>query len=411
MKKLSLTFTKDNLFDMQFKNLNNNINICGLHSFRIDAEDNQASKMIIVVSKNTIEIANCSTLFVNKVAQIIFFTQLIPNENYQIDCKVIGNKGNILHHRNINVLVYNTNNTINNEVTKYLKNNGFPVLKAGRANMQYLEAQNNENLTAWFNQKKSASFLNIKNSATPQHQTLLNQFVNNGYAVIENLLSEDELREANANLEEAAENGFGGYTKGSSQKLYNLHLKYPIFSHFLRHPKIYEVLRFFFQSEPLACQSLTFVCGSQQIAHQDSSFLTAFPQGYMCGVWIALEDIQANSGELFYHKKSHLAERYITPVPVGDDQYKVGERIGNFKEAHNEAMEKAMEQYPEREFFRAKAGDALIWHEVLLHGGAKRMDEFTTRKSVVFHYYADGAIAMFDDRGVVPRLNNRYGLA
>jgi len=395
---------------MKFYNLGNNINICGLHSFRIDIEEEKATNMEISIKNDSQEIANCVSPFFSGTSQIIFFTQLIPDGKYTINCEVFDEGGTMLHQRSPEMLVYNTDNDLNEKVTNLLKDNNVPILKAGRASMRYLDKLNTQNLTAWFNKPGSDEFIQIQNNATPFQQDVLTQFTNNGYAIIKNLLNEEELKEANINLDEAAANGFSGYVKGSSQKLYNLHQKYPIFAKFLRHPKVYDILRFLFQSEPLACQSLTFVCGSQQSAHLDSSFLTPFPQGYMCGVWIALEDIQPNSGELFYHKKSHLAERYTCPIGHGEEQYKVGQRFDNFEHEHNAVVNANKNQYPEKEFFRAKAGDTLIWHEKLLHGGAPRVDKFTTRKSVVFHYFADGAIAIFDDRGVVPKLNNRYGL-
>jgi ectoine hydroxylase-related dioxygenase (phytanoyl-CoA dioxygenase family) len=39
--------------------------------------------------------------------------------------------------------------------------------------------------------------------------------------------------------------------------------------------------------------------------HQDTIHLSNFPSGQMCGVWIALEDIRAGSGELAYYRGSH----------------------------------------------------------------------------------------------------------
>lgn len=46
----------------------------------------------------------------------------------------------------------------------------------------------------------------------------------------------------------------------------------------------------------------------------------------------------------------------------------------------------------EKSIFTAKAGDLLIWHANLFHGGEKHLNKNKTRKSVVFHYYAENSI-------------------
>jgi len=50
--------------------------------------------------------------------------------------------------------------------------------------------------------------------------------------------------------------------------------------------------------------------------------------------------------------------------------------------------------------YMAKAGDILIWHENLIHGGSVRKDLSVTRKSIVSHYFADGSVAYYDSTGV-----------
>ena len=68
---------------------------------------------------------------------------------------------------------------------------------------------------------------------------------------------------------------------------------------------VLEFLENYFKDTPCACQTLTYVNGSEQNAHQDSIHLTPYPNGFMCGVWVALEDVQENSGELFVYPGSH----------------------------------------------------------------------------------------------------------
>jgi ectoine hydroxylase-related dioxygenase (phytanoyl-CoA dioxygenase family) len=58
---------------------------------------------------------------------------------------------------------------------------------------------------------------------------------------------------------------------------------------------------------------LTYVFGSQQEAHQDTIHLTPFPAGYMCGTWIALQDVVPDSGELIVYPGNHRENACVSP--------------------------------------------------------------------------------------------------
>jgi hypothetical protein len=53
----------------------------------------------------------------------------------------------------------------------------------------------------------------------------------------------------------------------------------------------------------------------------------------------------------------------------------------------------------EKVTYRPKRGTILIWHENLMHGGSVRIDQSLSRRSIVSHYFADGAIAFYDSSG------------
>lgn len=52
-------------------------------------------------------------------------------------------------------------------------------------------------------------------------------------------------------------------------------------------------------------QTLNFPVGTQQDAHTDFVHFSSLPERFMCGVWLALEDIDADAGPLFYYPGSH----------------------------------------------------------------------------------------------------------
>jgi len=56
-------------------------------------------------------------------------------------------------------------------------------------------------------------------------------------------------------------------------------------------------------------------------------------------------------------------------------------------------MEMKLAQHPEvAEPFLGKAGDVLIWHEELVHGGSPIIDMTRTRMSLVTHYWGYSCI-------------------
>jgi hypothetical protein len=50
-------------------------------------------------------------------------------------------------------------------------------------------------------------------------------------------------------------------------------------------------------------------------------------------------------------------------------------------------------------YYTPKVGSVLIWHENLAHGGSPLANDQLTRKSMVSHYFARGALAYYDSQG------------
>jgi ectoine hydroxylase-related dioxygenase (phytanoyl-CoA dioxygenase family) len=159
---------------------------------------------------------------------------------------------------------------------------------------------------------------------------------------------------------------------------------------------ILEFLRGWFRDEPCACQTLLFIHGSEQAAHQDTVHLTPYPAGYMCGVWIALENVRSDSGELFVYPGSHLAPRiYTRDIGLA----KTTEDYSAYTIFEKRIRELVEEGKFDKVIYRPKAGQILVWHENLVHGGCPRVDRNLSRRSIVSHYYARGSVAYYDSRG------------
>lgn len=132
-------------------------------------------------------------------------------------------------------------------------------------------------------------------------------------------------------------------------------------------------------------QTLNFPVGTEQALHSDSVHFSSQPERFMCGVWVALEDIDAGSGPLSYCPGSHRWP-VLSNAHLGRKGW--GSSLAS-AQAPFEAPWKAMiaaNGEPIEQFF-PRRGQALIWTANLLHGGAPRLDPARSRWSQVTHYY------------------------
>ncbi|GMG82482.1 hypothetical protein LNKW23_16950 [Paralimibaculum aggregatum] len=131
-------------------------------------------------------------------------------------------------------------------------------------------------------------------------------------------------------------------------------------------------------------QTLNFPMGTQQKVHSDSAHFSSIPERFMCGVWVALEDIGPEQGPLIYYPGSHR-----WPVLHADD---VGHARGRSELRGQAIYQRAWEAMIEAHgvepaYFHARKGQALIWAANLLHGGSPHTDRTRTRFSQVTHYF------------------------
>ena len=156
------------------------------------------------------------------------------------------------------------------------------------------------------------------------------------------------------------------------------------------HPRILDLLSALYGRRAWPFQTLNFPVGTQQPAHTDAVHFSSVPERFMCGVWIALEDIHDDAGPLEYYPGSHRWPMY------GNDQ------LGLCAADHGGPMGQLVYEPLWRELvklhglqaqrFTAREGQALIWTANLLHGGAAQNDRARTRWSQVTHYYFDDCI-------------------
>lgn len=137
-------------------------------------------------------------------------------------------------------------------------------------------------------------------------------------------------------------------------------------------------------------QTLNFPVGTQQEAHSDSVHFSSLPERFMCGVWLAMEDIGADAGPLFYYPASHKWP-IMTNAVVGRRGY--GSDLASAQDPFGPAWQAMREAYgAQEEQFLPRKGQALIWCANLLHGGSRQNNATLTRWSQVTHYYFEDCI-------------------
>ncbi|EKS9799909.1 phytanoyl-CoA dioxygenase family protein [Burkholderia contaminans] len=137
-------------------------------------------------------------------------------------------------------------------------------------------------------------------------------------------------------------------------------------------------------------QTLNFRVGTQQKLHTDSVHFSSIPPRFMCGVWVAFEDISPDSGPLHLVPGSHS-------WPMIDNAVAGRRGFGSLDESaqlpYQEIWDAIIEEKgTSAKTFEARKGQALIWCANLLHGGSHQANPNMSRWSQVTHYFFDDCI-------------------
>lgn len=252
-----------------------------------------------------------------------------------------------------------------------------------------------------FPDKTSGAWLDVNDSATVVEtkpgfahfsadiQQQLKQWSANGYMHLENYFGSQHTNAVNKAVDELIHQKHLPITHDN--KVMHGHKHAAVIKEMMHDEGLQKILTFVLNKEVIPFQTLNFIKGSGQRAHSDSIHMTTYPLGYLIAAWIALEDIDANSGPLFYYPGSHKLpyllnddfENYSSALKLGNRQY------SDYEDLVEEIISKTSYQ---KKVFLAKKGDVLIWHANLIHGGMPVVNPALTRKSMVIHYYAKDVV-------------------
>ena len=230
-------------------------------------------------------------------------------------------------------------------------------------------------------------------------------FIENGYLILPQLFSDEEVTAINNavnrawadrsiynNLTISAYTGTEKYVetylryvdreaRNFRYKLNHLYLYDPRVFDLLYSEKFYGILAELLQDKPVVFNGLNMEHGTEQRMHIDTFYMPPRSFSKMVATWIALEDIDPDSGPLNYVPKSHHIPAY---------HFSHGEIWAK----HDEMP--AFDAYYEKELaerglvtrkFCPKKGDVFIWHAQLYHGGGAINNRSLSRRSMVNHFW------------------------
>lgn len=230
-------------------------------------------------------------------------------------------------------------------------------------------------------------------SLEPHLKKSLLSWSKNGYTILDNFFSENEIDACNEEIETLLKNNKVKFRYGNKVMFAFHHSK--IIKKMGTDKKLLDLLNIILGKKVELFQSINFLKGSQQRTHSDSIHMTTFPYGNLVAIWVALEDVKLESGPLHYYPGSHKLP-YVMNRDYGNigTKYKLGPK--SYTDYENHIEEVLVKNKLKKEIFLAKKGDVLIWHANLLHGGEKVIDKAITRKSMVFHYYSKDSICFHE---------------
>lgn len=215
------------------------------------------------------------------------------------------------------------------------------------------------------------------------------QYDDNGYMILRNFLTPETADQINTEIDKLMEDGTLKFIYGG-KLMFAIHHS-EIIRNIGNDKELLDFLSVLMDGKSKLFQSINFINGSQQKTHSDSIHMTTYPLGGLLGVWIALEDVDETNGALHYIPKSHKLPYFLnsdydnegTALKIGKKSYRAYETF---------LEDKVKELGLEKEVFKAKKGDLLIWHANILHGGEPHTDKNRTRKSLVYHFFDENSV-------------------
>ncbi|MCE7058541.1 phytanoyl-CoA dioxygenase family protein [Dyadobacter sp. CY343] len=227
-----------------------------------------------------------------------------------------------------------------------------------------------------------------KSDLSPEMKEKVRFYSENGYLIIDPEIPETLLDEAREGL-------LSEFSNRKSTRIQDIWKENEKVRQIAIAPKILDLLQVLYRKKPIPFQTLNFNVGTQQRTHSDTIHFDCIPQRFMCGVWVALEDVKQDNGPLHYYPGSHKYPIYnlLDMGIMGSASKSMEDSLSRNYQSYEDFIEefvKVKKLTPET--LHIKKGQAIIWSANLLHGGNKIERPGATRHSQVTHYYFEDCV-------------------
>lgn len=228
-------------------------------------------------------------------------------------------------------------------------------------------------------------------SFSPAIQEELIRFVEDGYIILKGFFPKDRVDALNEEIDELLNARKIDFNYTGRKIMESYKVSKVANEDFFRSAELLRLLNFIMGKPVVPFHTINFIEGSEQRAHSDSVHMATEPLGYLIAAWTALETVSRRNGTLFFYPKSHrLPYTSTADFPSGHTRWRIG---SNSNKKYEDYIEKVLEEHQlEKRFFHAEAGDMLIWHANLVHGGSAIEEPGSSRKSMVAHYFCEEVI-------------------
>lgn len=226
-------------------------------------------------------------------------------------------------------------------------------------------------------------------------ETHLKELLDDGVTVIKNGIRSERVQQVREQFKSFADLNGDLFHKhldadGHYPRIINLHLAFqPLLDLFTQNPVALGVQDAFFGRESSIYTTLYYERGSAQPVHRDTPYFATRPEYNYLGVWVALEDANARNGCLNVVRKGHLVAE-VDREQMALQHY---ESLDAVPPASNVLWDAYQQSVTDRcselgltvERVEVEAGDTVIWHPQLPHGGSHIEDITRSRHSLVIH--------------------------
>lgn len=223
---------------------------------------------------------------------------------------------------------------------------------------------------------------------TPETEQLVRTFARDGYVVIDPQIDDETIEQAARDMRQIPPEKL---IFSDTIRLQDAWTMSDAIRRIAVAPRVLETLKVLYQRQAYPFQTLSFRCGSQQKTHSDTIHFGSIPYGFMCGVWVALEDIDEANGPLHYYPQSQKLPVYDL-LDIGVAAFTQAQAFENYAKYEDFVEGMMVREGLGRLELHVKRGQALVWASNLFHGGTVIRDLQRTRLSQVTHYHFHGCM-------------------